>query len=209
MLISRIRITNFKLNNFLFLFLGFHYKAMSEIIIVTGLPRSGTSLMMQIFDKSNISVLTDGKREKDISNPEGYYELEAVKGIVKDNSFLKDASGKVVKIVAPLTIFIDKSLKYKAVFMRRDMDEILRSQEKMLLKDQTSEREKFRTIYEFHLKKTYKFFQENKIPYLDIQYKELVNEPDTVLKSLIEFCGLSSSVEDLASVVKPELYRNR
>ena len=72
----------------------------SEIItVVTGLPRSGTSLMMQIMNKSGMEILSDGVRQKDISNPEGYYELEAVKGIVKDNSFLKNAVGKVVKIL--------------------------------------------------------------------------------------------------------------
>ena len=120
---------------------------MSEIVVITGLPRSGTSLMMQIIDKTQIPVLSDGKRESDISNPEGYYELEAVKGIVKDNSFLNEAKGKAVKIVAPLPIYLDTQHKYKVVFMRRDMDEILRSQEKMLSKDQQSEREKFRTIY--------------------------------------------------------------
>jgi hypothetical protein len=182
---------------------------MEEIIVVTGLPRSGTSLMMQLFSKSGIPILSDGLREKDINNPEGYYELEAVKGIVKDNSFLKDAVGKVVKIVAPLPMFLDKNFKYRVVFMRRDMDEILRSQEKMLSKDQTSEREKFRTIYEFHLNKTYKFFKENSIPYIDINYKELVAEPENEISKLIEFCDIKTPLEELAIVVKPELYRNR
>ena len=120
---------------------------MSVVTIVTGLPRSGTSLMMQLLNKSSLEILSDGIRQKDISNPEGYFELEAVKGIVRDNSFLKDAEGKVVKIVAPLPIYLDKSLNYRIVFMRRDIEEVLRSQEKMLNKDQTSEREKFRTIF--------------------------------------------------------------
>lgn len=182
---------------------------MEEITIVTGLPRSGTSLMMQIFAKSNLPILSDGKREKDINNPEGYYELEAVKGIVKDNSFLKQGFGKVVKIVAPLPMFLDKSLKYKVVFMRRDMDQILRSQEKMLEKDQTSEREKFRTIYEFHLKKTYSFLNDNSIDYLDVNYNELVDNPEVQILKLKEFCAISTDINDLITVVKPELHRNK
>ena len=182
---------------------------METVFVVTGLPRSGTSLMMQIFSKSNIPVLSDGVRSKDINNPEGYYELEAVKGIVKNNSFLNEGKGKVLKIVAPLPTFMDKNLQYKVVFMRRDMDEILRSQEKMLEKDQSSEREKFRTIYEFHLKKTYQFFKDNNIPHMDVQYKELINNPENVLRSLIEFCDMTADLDDLVSVVKPELYRNR
>jgi hypothetical protein len=182
---------------------------MSAVTIVTGLPRSGTSLMMQLLNKSSLDILSDGIRQKDISNPEGYYELEAVKGIVRDNSFLKDAAGKVVKIVAPLPIYLDKSLDYRIVFMRRDIEEVLKSQEKMLNKDQTSEREKFRTIYEMHLKKTYHFFDSHSIPYLDIQYKQLLKNSEQELAKLIEFLNLSTPIEDLLSVIKVDLYRNK
>jgi hypothetical protein len=182
---------------------------MSAVTIVTGLPRSGTSLMMQLLNKSSLDILSDGIRQKDISNPEGYYELEAVKGIVRDNSFLKDAAGKVVKIVAPLPIYLDKSLDYRIVFMRRDIEEVLKSQEKMLNKDQTSEREKFRTIYEMHLKKTYHFFDSHSIPYIDIQYKQLLNNSEQELAKLIEFLNLSTPIEDLLSVIKVDLYRNK
>ena len=182
---------------------------MSVVTIVTGLPRSGTSLMMQLLNKSSLEILSDGIRQKDISNPEGYYELEAVKGIVRDNSFLKDATGKVVKIVAPLPVYLDKSLDYRIVFMRREIEEVLRSQEKMLNKDQTSEREKFRTIYEMHLKKTYHFFESNSIPYIDIRYKQLLNESEQELKRLIDFLELSTPIEELLSVIKVDLYRNK
>jgi len=166
-------------------------------------------VLFRSIDKTEIAVLSDGKRESDISNPEGYYELEAVKGIVKDNSFLNEAQGKAVKIVAPLPIYLDTQHKYKVVFMRRDMDEILRSQEKMLSKDQVSEREKFRTVYEFHLKKTYRFFKENEIPFLDVNYSELVNDPENEIQKLITFCEVTTDLEDLVQVVRPELYRNR
>lgn len=181
---------------------------MKEIVIVTGLPRSGTSMMMQILEKAGLPILTDGERKKDINNPEGYYELEAVKGIVLDNSFLDTAFGKVVKVVAPLPIYLNKNLPYKVIFMRRDMDEILRSQEKMLQKDQFSEREKFRTIYEFHLKKTYKFLLENEIPFIDVPYNGLLKDGNKELNQLTEFLGLSGS-DSLTEVIRPELYRNR
>jgi hypothetical protein len=182
---------------------------MSEIIVVTGLPRSGTSLMMQVLDKGNVPILQDGVRESDISNPQGYYELEAVKGIVMDNSFLADGIGKAVKIVSPLPIYMDTKFDYRVVFMRRDIEEILQSQEKMLEKDQTSEREKFRTIYEFHLKKTYRFLKENEIPYININYNELMADPVTTLGQVKEFCNIDASVEELCEVVNPDLYRNR
>jgi len=182
---------------------------MENVTIVTGLPRSGTSLMMQIMERTCLPVLSDGLREKDINNPEGYYELEAVKGIVKNNSFLKDTKGKVIKIVTPLPLYLDKSLNYRVLFMRRDFEEILRSQEKMLGKDQSSEREKFKTIYELHLKKTYVFFEQNSIPYLDIWYKNLISNTEFELKRIIDFLQLSEKWEDLANAVNPELYRNK
>lgn len=182
---------------------------MSEITVVTGLPRSGTSLMMQLFHKAGKPVLHDGKRESDVSNPEGYFELEAVKGIVMDNSFLSDAGDKVVKIVAPLPVYMDTQYSYRVVFMRRDIEEILRSQEKMLVKDQSDQREKFRTVYEFHLKKTYRFLKENNIPFIDISYNELMSDPEKAITKMISFCDLDASIEDLAEIVKPELYRNR
>jgi hypothetical protein len=182
---------------------------MSVVTIVTGLPRSGTSLMMQILEKSSLEILTDGIRQKDNNNPEGYFELDAVKGIVKDNSFLKSAAGKVVKIVAPLPIFMDKSLSYRVIFMRREIEEILRSQEIMLNKDQQAERQKFAAIYETHIQKTYQFFVSNNIPYLDVPYKELIQNPEHELEKIIAFLEIDAVWQDLASAVNPSLYRNR
>jgi hypothetical protein len=182
---------------------------MSEIIVVTGLPRSGTSLMMQLLESAGIPILTDGLRKSDISNPEGYYEYEPVKGIVKDNSFLKGAEGKAVKIVAPLPMFMDSTLSYRVIFMRREIDEVLRSQEKMLNKDQSAEREKFRMIFEGHLSKTYAFLEKHSIPSLDVHFKELVQNPEKVLKEWKEFLSLNTEMDVLMNVVKPDLYRNR
>ena len=182
---------------------------MAEILIVTGLPRSGTSLMMQIIEKSEMPVFSDGKREKDINNPEGYFELEAVKGIVKDNSFLDLAVGKALKIVAPLPIFLNKNHKYRVIFMRRNMDEILRSQEVMLQKDQLSEREKFRGIYEQHLSKTYRFFEDNSIPFIDVNYNELIFNTEPEIQKIVDFCLIKTTSNLLIEVVRPELYRNR
>lgn len=181
----------------------------SEIIVVTGLPRSGTSLMMQILNAGKVDILQDGKRESDISNLQGYFELEAVKGIVADNSFLKDAIGKAVKVVSPLPIYLDQKLKYRFIFMRRDIEEILQSQEKMLNKNQVSEREKYRTVYEFHLKKTYRFIVENNFPFIDVNYNELMGSPENEIEKLMKFCDINTSIEELVSVVNPELYRNR
>ena len=182
---------------------------MSEIIVVTGIPRSGTSLMMQILEKIPIEIMTDEVRQKDENNPEGYYELEAVKGIIRDNSFLREAQDKAIKIVAPLPQFLDLSLKYKVIFMRREMDEILISQEKMLNKDQSAEREKFKTIYELHIKKTYQFLELNKIPFIDIIYNNLFTDSNFELTKLNNFLDRNLDLEKLKACLNQKYYRNR
>jgi hypothetical protein len=182
---------------------------MKEILLVTGLPRSGTSLMMQIVDKAGIEVLSDGKRESDISNPEGYFELEAVKKIVTNNSFLKEAVGKAVKIVAPLPLFIDQTLSYKVIFMKRSIDEVLKSQEIMLNKDQQSEREKFATIFSSHIDKTQRFFTDKNIPFLEVNYEQLIQYPEEEIERLVDFLEIEANKEMMLSAIKPELYRNR
>src|SRR5437764_1475845 len=102
----------------------------SEIIVVSGLPRAGTSLMMQMLDNGGIEVLTDGVRAADTDNPRGYYELEKVKRLKQDASWLPQARGKVFKMVSQLLYDLPASEAYRVLFMERDFDEMLRSQEK-------------------------------------------------------------------------------
>ena len=97
------------------------------IVVVSGLPRSGTSMMMQMLEAGGLEILTDGRRTADESNPHGYYELERVKTLEKseDTSWLTDARGKAVKIIAFLLRYLPENLNYKVIFVHRDMDEVL------------------------------------------------------------------------------------
>ncbi|OYV85360.1 MAG: sulfotransferase family protein, partial [Planctomycetia bacterium 21-64-5] len=104
----------------------------TEITIVSGLPRSGTSLMMQMLDNGGIQVVTDGSRTADVDNPKGYYEFEKVKAIQRDTSWLAEARGKAVKMVSQLLYHLPGDERYRIIFMERDFDEMLASQEKML-----------------------------------------------------------------------------
>src|SRR5262245_41292156 len=124
-----------------------------EIIVVSGLPRSGTSLMMQMLDNGGIEVLTDGARAADTDNPLGYYELEKVKRLKHDAYWLPDARGKAFKIVSQLLYDLPLGESYRAVFMERDFEEMLRSQEKMLhrLGRPAAPREKIVPAYQQHL----------------------------------------------------------
>lgn len=179
------------------------------ITIVTGIPRSGTSLMMQLCSAANDSIMSDSIREVDENNPNGYFEYESVKGIVKNNSFLKEAEGKTIKIVAPLITFIDLSLSYRVIFMIRDLAEVLQSQEKMLGKDQKDQQEKLKMIYRMHLEKSKRFLESNHIPFLEVNHRDLFTNPEKTLKELIHFCQWDVTVDALKKVIDQSLYRNR
>lgn len=179
------------------------------ITLVTGIPRSGTSLLMQLCAAAKVPILTDSLRKEDVNNPNGYFELEAVKGIVKNNAFLKEADGKTIKVVAPLVTFIDLTLSYKVIFVLRDLDEVLSSQEKMLGKDQQGQREKLKGIYETHITKSKRFLDVNHIPYLEVHHRDLVTQPEESLGKLIDFCQWDTTIDDLKQVIDASLYRNK
>src|SRR5262245_7195282 len=104
----------------------------SEIIIVSGLPRSGTSLMMQMLESGGVEIVTDNIRTADTDNPRGYYEFEKVKKIKQDASWLPQTRGKAFKMVSQLLYDLPASERYRIIFMERDLDEMLLSQDKML-----------------------------------------------------------------------------
>ena len=104
----------------------------TEIIIVSGLPRSGTSLLMQMLAAGGIMVITDKLRTADADNPRGYYEFELVKKIKQDASWLPQVRGKAVKMISQLLYDLPGSESYRVILMERDLDEVLVSQEKML-----------------------------------------------------------------------------
>src|SRR6516162_7002633 len=104
----------------------------SEIVIVSGLPRSGTSLMMQMLAGGGVEVVTDHLRTADTDNPRGYYEFEKVKQVKRDASWLPEIRGKAVKMVSQLLLDLPPTERYCVVFMERDFPEMLNSQERML-----------------------------------------------------------------------------
>src|SRR6202161_439394 len=102
------------------------------ITIVSGLPRSGTSLMMQMLDAGGLSVLSDGERKADTDNPKGYLEWERIKQLPKDPSLIAEAEGKVVKIISQLILSLPSGHEYRVIFMQRPLPEVLKSQDEML-----------------------------------------------------------------------------
>ena len=104
------------------------------VIIVSGLPRSGTSMMMAALKAGGIAIVTDQIRIADDDNPKGYYEFEPVKKLQEgDYSWLPETRGKAIKVISALLTDLPDGYTYKLIFMRRAMPEILASQRKMLV----------------------------------------------------------------------------
>jgi hypothetical protein len=184
----------------------------SDIIIVSGLPRSGTSLMMQLLHAGGIPALTDNIRAPDPDNPRGYLEFERVKKIKEDVAWLPDARGKVVKMVSQLLFHLPATERYKVVFMERDLGEVLDSQEKMLrrLGQATAPREEMARAFRLHLNRLHKWLAEQpNFAVLRIGYADLVANSAEGVARINEFLGGRLDVIAASSVVDPSLYRNK
>lgn len=184
----------------------------SEIIIVSGLPRSGTSLLMQMLDHGGIEVVTDNIRTADTDNPKGYYEFEQVKKIKQDASWLPRMRGKAFKMVSQLLYDLPPSEHYRIVFMERDPDEILRSQEKMLtrLDRKAAPRQSMKQAYTLHLERLHAWLKlQANMAVLCVSYNDLVERPESQAERVCQFLGGQMSVERMVQTVDPSLYRNR
>lgn len=185
-----------------------------EIVIVSGLPRSGTSMMMQMIDKGGIEPLADELRQADKNNPKGYYEYEPVKRLAQDNSWMNLADGKSLKVIAQLLPSLPPKFKYKIVFMVREMNEVLQSQQIMLGRS----KDKASKSYPVGLAKTYKDQVEKTHTWIDSQpnvdmllvnYSDVINNPIEKAKEISGFLDQELNIEEMAKVVDPELYRNK
>src|SRR6266852_3321230 len=140
----------------------------SAIIIVSGLPRSGTSLMMQMLEEGGVEIVTDNIRTADTVNPRGYYEFEKVKKIKQDASWLPQTRGKAFKMVSQLLYDLPPSERYRIIFMERDLEEMLLSQEKMLerLGRSAAPREAMKRSYTLHLERLHAWLRQQ--PHLEV-----------------------------------------
>ena len=182
----------------------------NQVTIVSGLPRSGTSLMMQMLDKGGVDILQDQLREADISNPKGYYEYKPVMSLYKDNTWLSKGQDKAVKVVAPLLKYLDSTLRYKIIFMRRDLNEIIQSQQKMIGK---SEQEFPVTLYNKYQKLlanvTLWDKSEPGVEILYVNYTDVLENPASELARIEKFLGVGVNKQEMINCVDVSLYRNR
>ncbi len=187
----------------------------SWITIVSGLPRSGTSMMMAMLAAGGIPPLTDHERRPDQDNPRGYYEFERVKKLPEgDNEWLSLALGKAVKVISALLPHLPPTYSYRVVFMRRNLAEVLASQRQMLASrgETTNDAEDARlaALFERHLEQTEHWLAaQPHMPTLYVSYNALLAQPSEEVERISAFLGGGLDVAAMQRVIDRSLYRQR
>lgn len=187
----------------------------SPIVVVSGLPRSGTSMAMQMLSAGGCPAVTDGIRTADEDNPKGYFEEERVKDLHKDEidrSWLRGSRGKAIKIISFLLKYLPDNNNYKIIFMRRDLDEVLASQNTMLERrgeDNETSDENMLALWKDHLWKVNYFLKRAPhMEFIEIVYSDAVKDPMHQATRIRDFLDLNLNLNEMAGVVDPSLYRN-
>ena len=185
-----------------------------EYLIVSGLPRSGTSLMMQMLRASGIDLMHDGKREADEDNIEGYWEWQDIKALKKNPRLIEQAEGKAIKVISALLSVLPPQHNYRVIFMKRPVSEIVDSQWAMLDRQGQKprvEKEHLIQTQQTHMEQILAQLRQKKnVNLIEIDYPSLVANPDTRLSTLQEFLGETApNPKKLTEPIRPDLHRNR
>jgi len=184
------------------------------IVVVSGLPRSGTSMMMKMLAEGGLSTVTDAIRAADDDNPNGYFEFERVKQMTAgDRAWLDESGGKVVKVISALLEHLPAGYSYKVIFMEREIREVLASQKKML--DNRGEQNKVTDAemeeqYRAHLAAVKPWLaRQPNMDVLYVGYNAMMSDPEPYCHRIVEFLGLPLHFEKMLAVPNERLYRNR
>jgi hypothetical protein len=189
-------------------------KGDKTVIVVSGLPRSGTSMMMKMLEQGGVPILTDSIRRADDDNPNGYYELELVKKLTEGQTkWLTEADQKVVKIISALLEHLPVNYRYKIIFMERQPEEILASQRKMLAhrkeKSEVSDGEMQKQFQEHLAAVKYWLARQPNMEVLYVDYNRMMTDPDAYCQPIADFISVPVDVSKMRSVPNADLYRNR
>lgn len=184
------------------------------ITIVSGLPRSGTSLMMQMLVAGGMTPLSDGERVADADNPRGYLEWERIKTLPKDPGCIVEAEGKVVKVISRLLLSLPYGHEYRVIFMQRPLPEVLASQDEMMRRRGTFKEgaspAAMAAAFEKHLREVYSWLESKPaVKSIRVPYHDTLKEPEEISRNIAEFLGLPLNVGAMIQQVDDSLYRNR
>ena len=184
------------------------------LTIVSGLPRSGTSMAMRMIDQGGIPALIDEIRRADDDNPKGYYEFEPVKQTKKDASWLATAAGKVVKMVYRLLYDLPNTHQYRVVFMKRRLEEVIASQNVMLERRGKAggslSDEQLLATFRKEIEKVEQWLREQpNFETLYVMYNEVLEDAGPAVNAINEFLGGNLDTATMRAVVDQSLYRQR
>ena len=184
------------------------------ITVVSGLPRSGTSLMMQMLVAGGMPALSDGERHPDTDNPRGYLEWERIKQLPTDPGCIAEAEGKVVKVISRLLLSLPAGHEYRVVFMQRPLPEVIASQDHMLRRRGTyregADPAVISAAFEKHLREVYAWLDSKTyLKTLRIPYHEVLSQPKQIGKQVAEFLQIDLDLDAMSGCVDASLYRNR
>jgi hypothetical protein len=184
------------------------------ITIVSGLPRSGTSLMMQMLLAGGMPVLIDGERVADADNPRGYFEWEPIKLLPRDPTVIIEAEDKAVKVVSQLLFALPSTHRYKIIFMRRQVAEVVASQSEMIrrrgLPASPLTSMQMASALDMHLKQVQTWLQNKPdLSVQNVEHRELMNDPERIGRTIAEYLGGNLDVDVMSRQVDASLYRHR
>lgn len=184
------------------------------ITIVSGLPRSGTSLMMQMLVAGGMTPLADGERKADADNPRGYLEWERIKSLPNDPACIAEAEEKVVKVISRLLLALPAGHEYRVIFMQRPLAEVLASQDEMLRRRGTYKEgtnpAAIGAAFEKHLREVYAWMNSKpQVKSIRVAYHEALSQPEQVSRQIGEFLGVPLNIKAMTEQVDSSLYRNR
>jgi hypothetical protein len=186
------------------------------IVIVSGLPRSGTSMMMKMLESGGMAIMTDGGRDADIDNPKGYFEYERTKDLEKetDKSYISEGRGKALKVISFLIKDLPDDNDYKVIFMRRDLDEVLASQDKMIQRlgttDSSADAEAMKEAYRNDIVRARLLCKKRpNFELIEVHYRSSIEDPVETSRKVNAFLGHRLDEKAMREAVEESLYRNR
>ncbi len=193
-----------------------HRSQGESIAVVSGLPRSGTSMLMKMLEAGGLEIMTDSERTADIDNPKGYFEYERIKDLEKetDKSYVRESRGKALKVISFLIKDLPDDNDYRVIFMRRDLEEVLASQNKMIQRlgteDSAAQEEAMKEAYRNDIVRT-RLLCKNRPNFelIEVHYKSAVEAPADAASRVNAFLGGGLDEEAMRAAVDGSLYRNR
>ena len=180
-----------------------------RIAVVSGLPRSGTSLMMQMLAAGGLAPFCDGVRAPDADNPHGYFEHEGVKALARDAGLLRGARGRAVKVIAPLLAQLPPGEDYRVILMERDLAEVVASQDRMLARRGSTAtalpRERLIEVLAIQLGEAREAVARLGIPALAIGYADVLQSGAGCARRVADFLGLALDLDAMARAVDASL----